>query len=104
MGCCYYDDCRVSDFCISSNSGIRKFHKMYICILYNCFSYGDKAPKNALARFLTVVWMLFSYILLSLVAANTTSIVATQHLRKIENTVGLKVAIRIFNIWFGREN
>ena len=53
--------------------------------------YGDKAPKNAFARFFTIVWMLSSYILLSLVAANTTSIVATQHLGKIENTVGLKI-------------
>ena len=76
-------------------------------VMFNIFSYGDKAPKSFLGRFLTIVWMLSSYLLLSLIAANTTSIISTQHLARIERTIGYKVALSnciSMEIWKGSVN
>lgn len=64
---------------------------LQLTVMSPYFSYGDKAPKNPLARLLAIVWMLLSYILLSLVAANIISLLTTQHISRIQGTIGLKV-------------
>ena len=67
--------------------------KRFICFL----SYGDKAPKSAIARIFSVFWILFGVILIAIFTADVTSSLTAASLKKdMIRLNGLNVSMKSY--------